>query len=176
MSEKINAYRSIGDWEKYRVEIEKSYEYIYDKNILAKYYRDLDFYYTEKGLYDVSNALYSFSRFITNKYIVVFGQWFVAAILGNIFGLGIMKRLYRNILPKAKYSHYDRTSHKSVYMDNVEDYVSHDEVQIGIFADNGKNRKNIEKIYKVTWKIVLIQLLVSIIFFLVLIKNITKDG
>ncbi len=105
---------------------------------------------------------------ISNKYVIVFGQWFAAAILGNIFGLGIMSRLYRNILPKAKYSHYSKSSHKAVYMDNIEDYVSHDEVQINIFANNGKNRKLIEKIYKVTSKIVLAQLLLSIIFFIVL--------
>lgn len=79
-----------------------------------------------------------------------------------------MSKLYRYILPKAKYSHYDRSSHKSVYMDNIEDYVSHNEVQIDIFANNGKNRKLIEKIYKVTSKIVLAQLLLSIIFFIVL--------
>ena len=105
---------------------------------------------------------------ISNKYVIVFGQWFVAAILGNMFGIGIMSKLYRNILPKAKYSHYDKSSHKSVYMDNIEDYVSHDEVQINVFANNGKNRRRIEKIYKVTSKIVLIQILLSIIFFFVL--------
>ena len=105
---------------------------------------------------------------LSNKYVVVFGQWFVAAILGNVFGIGIMSRLYRYILPKAKYSHYDRSSHRSVYMDNIEDYVSHNEVQINVFANNGRNRKLIEKIYKVTSKIVLVQLLLSIIYFIVL--------
>ena len=39
---------------------------------------------------------------------------------------------------KAKYSHYSRSSHKSVYVDNVDDYVSHNEVQIGKFVDNEK--------------------------------------
>ena len=73
---------------------------------------------------------------ISNKYVIVFGQWFVAAMLGNIFGLGIMARIYRNILPKAKYSHYSKSSHKAVYMDNIEDYVSHNEVEINVFANN----------------------------------------
>lgn len=66
MSEKINVYRGMEDWEKYRVEIEKAYEYIYEVPLMAKYYRDLGFYYTEKGLYDVSNALYSYSRYFVD--------------------------------------------------------------------------------------------------------------
>jgi len=66
MSEKINVYRGMGDWEKYRVEIEKAYEYIYEVPLMAKYYRDLGFYYTEKGLYDISNALYSYSRYFVD--------------------------------------------------------------------------------------------------------------
>ena len=70
MSEKINVYRSMGDWEKYRVEIEKAYEFIYEVPFMAKYYRDLGFYYTEKGLYDVSNALYSYSRYFVDDELV----------------------------------------------------------------------------------------------------------
>lgn len=70
MSEKINVYRSMGDWEKYRVEIEKAYEFIYEVPLMAKYYRDLGFYYTEKGLFDVSNALYSYSRYFVDDELV----------------------------------------------------------------------------------------------------------
>ncbi len=66
MSEKINVYRSMGDWEKYRVEIEKAYEFIYEIPFLAKYYRDLGFYYTEKGVFDLSNALYSYSSYFVD--------------------------------------------------------------------------------------------------------------
>ena len=71
-------------------------------------------------------------------------------------------------MPKAKYSHYSKSSHKSVYIDNLEDYTSHNEVQIGKFANNGKNRVIIEKIYKVTSKIVLVQLAISILLFFIL--------
>ena len=108
------------------------------------------------------------SNYINNKYVIVFGQWAISAILGNIFGLPIMLVLYKNILPKAKYSHYSKSSHKSVYIDNLEDYTSHNEVQIGKFANNGKNRVIIEKIYKVTSKIVLVQLAISILLFFIL--------
>lgn len=108
------------------------------------------------------------TNYMNNKFIIVFGQWFVAAILGNMLGLPIMLALYRNILPKAKYSHYSSSSHKSVYVDNIEDYVSHDEVQIGKFANNARNRELIEKIFKITNKIVLVQLAVSILLFFIL--------
>ena len=76
--------------------------------------------------------------------------------------------LYRNILPKTKYSHYSKSSHKFVYVDDIEDFTSHNEVQIGKFTDNGKNRELIEKIYKITNKIVLIQLVISILLFFII--------
>ena len=107
-------------------------------------------------------------QILNNKYGIIIGQWFISALIGNILGFPIMMALYRNIVPKAKYSHYSRSSHKSVYVDNVDDYVSHNEVQIGKFADNGKNRLLIEKIYKVTNKIVLLQLAISILLFFII--------
>ncbi len=78
MSEKINVYRCMGDWEKYRVEIEKAYEYIYEVPLMAKYYRDLGFYYTEKGLYDVSNALYSYSGYFVDDELVINELMYIA--------------------------------------------------------------------------------------------------
>lgn len=107
-------------------------------------------------------------QLLDNKYVIVFGQWFVAAVIGNIFGFSIMMALYKNILPKTKYSHYDSSSHKSIYIDNIDDYVSKDEVLIGEFANNGKNREKIEKIYNITSKLVLVQILISILLFLVI--------
>lgn len=109
-----------------------------------------------------------FANYLQNKFVIIFGQWLISAIIGNIFGLPIMLALYRNILPKAKYSHYSKSSHKSVYIDNIEDYISHNEVQIGKFTNNGKNREMIEKIYKITSKIVLGQIVISILLFLIL--------
>ena len=109
-----------------------------------------------------------FANYLNNKYVIIFGQWFVSAVLGNMLGLPIMMGLYRNILPKTKYSHYSRSAHKSVYVDNIEDFTSHNEVQIGQFTDNGKNRELIEKIYKITSKIVFVQLALSLLFFIIL--------
>lgn len=108
------------------------------------------------------------ANYLDNKMIIIIGQWFISALVGNILGLPIMLALYRNILPKAKYSHYSKSSHKSVYVDNVEDFVAHNEVQIGKFANNGKNREIIEKIYKITSKIVLVQVAISILLFFIL--------
>lgn len=108
------------------------------------------------------------SNYLDNKMVIIIGQWFISALVGNILGLPIMLALYKNILPKAKFSHYSRSSHKSVYVDNIEDFIAHDEVQIGKFANNGKNREIIEKIYKITSKVVLVQLAISILLFFVL--------
>lgn len=109
-----------------------------------------------------------FANYLDNRFVLIIGQWFISALIGNILGLPIMLALYRNILPKAKYSHYSKSSHKSVYVDNVEDFVAHNEVQIGKFANNGKNRETIEKIYKITSKIVLVQVAISILLFFIL--------
>lgn len=108
------------------------------------------------------------TNYLDNKMIIIIGQWFISALVGNILGLPIMLALYRNILPKTKYSHYSKSSHKSVYVDNIEDYIAHDEVQIGKFANNGKNRELIEKIYKITSKIFLVQVVISILLFFIL--------
>lgn len=119
-------------------------------------------------LLNKSNLPTTMLKFFDNKYILIIGQWFVAAFLGNIFGLPIMMSLYRNILPKTKFSHYSRSSHQSVYVDNIKDYTSHNEVQIGDFANNGKNRIIIEKIYKITRIVVLLQLIISIILLFII--------
>ena len=105
---------------------------------------------------------------INNKYVIVIGQWFLAALVGNVFGAAIMHSLYKNIVPQKKYSHYDRSSNKSVYIDNVEDYIEGDEVHIGKFANNGRNRQIIEKMFKITNRVVLVEVLISVILFFVL--------
>ena len=107
-------------------------------------------------------------NYLNNKMFIIFGQWFISVLLGNILGYPIMMMLYRSILPKTKYSHYSKSSRKSVYVDNLEDFTSHDEVQIGVNANNGKNRETIEKIYKITSKIVLVQVALSVLFFVIM--------
>ena len=111
------------------------------------------------------------TNYITNKYVLIFGQWFLAFLIGNIFGLPIMKILYKTLIPSGKYSHYNTSTHKSVYVDDVESFISENEVQIGKNANNGKKRAIIEKIYKVTKIVVLIQIVLSILFFVLFKQN-----
>lgn len=104
---------------------------------------------------------------LNNKTIIILGQWLISAVVGNILGLPIMILLYKNIIPRTK-TRYSKSAHKLVYIDDIEDYISHDEVQIGTFSNNGKYRETIEKIYKITSKVVLVQVIISIILFFIL--------
>ena len=106
--------------------------------------------------------------YLTNKYVIVFGQWFVAILLGNIFSYWYILSIYRPLLPEAKYAGYNSSTYKSVYKDDIDNYIEHSEVHFGQFWDAEKRRTKIEKIYKITSKIVLVQLLISIILFLIL--------
>ncbi|MCI8587326.1 MAG: hypothetical protein HFJ49_01780 [Clostridia bacterium] len=108
------------------------------------------------------------SEYINNKYVLVFGQWFIAILLGNVLSYWYMMSLYRPLLPDTRYAGYDSFASKSIYKDDINDYIEHSEVQIGRNWDAKKRRNKIEKIYKVTNKIILVQLLISIIMFFVL--------
>ncbi len=108
------------------------------------------------------------SDYLDNKLIIIIGQWIVALALGNILGQPIMKSWYKNILPRIRISHYSKAARQKIYVEDVDDYVKKDEVQIGRFTNNGKKRALIEKVYKITSKIVLLQLAISVLLYLVL--------
>lgn len=59
--EKSAIYRNNGELERFKAEIEKIHPFITSTSFLAKYYREIGFYYTEKKIYDLANALYSIS-------------------------------------------------------------------------------------------------------------------
>ena len=109
-----------------------------------------------------------FSGYLSNKYILVFGQWFVAILLGNVFSYWYILSLYKPLLPQAKYAGYNYSANRGKYTDDVDDYVEHSEVHFGKFWDAEKRRTKIEKIYKVTKIILLVQLVISVILFLVI--------
>ena len=109
-----------------------------------------------------------FAEYLSNKYILVFGQWFVAILLGNVFSYWYILSLYRPLLPQAKYAGYNYSANRGKYTDDVDDYVEHSEVHFGKFWDAKKRRTKIEKIYKVTKIILLVQLVISVILFLVI--------
>ena len=76
--------------------------------------------------------------------------------------------IYRPLIPDAKYAGYDSSTGRSRYTDDINDYLEHSEVHIGKYWDAEKRRNKIEKIYKITSKILLVQLAISLILFLIL--------
>ena len=106
--------------------------------------------------------------YLSNKYLIVFGQWFLAILLGNLFGSWYILSIYKPLLPNTTYAGYDYSSLKSIYKDDIDEYVKHSEIHIGQFWDAAQRRSKIEKIYKITNKIILVQLLISIVLFFVL--------
>lgn len=106
--------------------------------------------------------------YLSNKYLIVFGQWFLAILLGNLFGCWYILSIYKPLLPNTRYAGYDYSSSKSIYKDDIDEYVKHSEIHIGQFWDAAQRRSKIEKIYKITNKIILVQLLISIVLFFVL--------
>ena len=108
------------------------------------------------------------ATYLTNKYVIVFGQWFASILLGNVFSYWYMLSIYRPLIPDAKYAGYNSSTYKSVYKDDIDDYLQHSEVHFGKFWDAENRRNKIEKIYKVTRIIILVQLVISAILFLIL--------
>lgn len=106
--------------------------------------------------------------YLNNKTILIFGQWFVAILLGNLFSYWYMLSIYRPLLPDTKYAGYNSSTGSSRYTDDIDDYLEHSEVHFGKFWDAEQRRNKIEKIYKVTSKIIFGQLLISILLFLIL--------
>lgn len=63
MFEKGIAYRLSGNIERFKAEVEKTYNYIYNSNYMSRFYRELGFYFVERKLYDLGNALYTYSNY-----------------------------------------------------------------------------------------------------------------
>ena len=108
------------------------------------------------------------AEYMNNKYILIFGQWFIAIVFGNVLSYWYMLMLYKPLLPYAKYAGYNSSTHRSVYRDDISDYLEHSEVHFGKYWDAEKRRKRIEDIYKVTKIILLVQLVISAILFFVM--------
>ena len=109
-----------------------------------------------------------FAEYLNNKYILVFGQWFVAILLGNVFSYWYILSLYRPLLPETKYAGFNYSTNRGKYTDDVDDFIEHSEVHFGKYWEAEKRRNRIEKIYKVTKLILLVQLVISVILFLVI--------
>lgn len=57
----VETHKMHGDLDKMRESIESLYEYIYEETSLARFYRNLGFYYIEKENYDLAFSLYLIS-------------------------------------------------------------------------------------------------------------------
>lgn len=108
------------------------------------------------------------ATYLTNKYVIVFGQWFVAILLGNVFSYWYILSVYKPLLPETKYAGYNYSTGRGNYTDDVDDYIEHSEVHFGKYWDAEKRRTKIEKMYKITSKIILVQLLISVILFFII--------
>lgn len=108
------------------------------------------------------------AEYLGNKYVIVFGQWFVAILLGNVFAYWYILSIYKPLLPSTKYAGYNRSTYKAQYTDDIDDYLEHSEIHFGKYWDAENRRNKIEKIYKITSKIVLVQLLISVILYFVI--------
>ena len=117
---------------------------------------------------NIDKLLEMTTQYLSNKYVLVFGQWFVAILLGNIFSYWYILSVYRPLLPSAKYAGYNHSTYKSVYKDDVDEYLDHSEVHFGQFWDAENRRNKIERIYKITRILLLVQIIISIILFLIL--------
>ncbi len=110
----------------------------------------------------------TFVDLLNNKMVIIFGQWVGAVVGGNVLASWFINMLYKPMLPEREYDHYDRSNGKSVYKDNIENFVKSSELQFGHFLDFKYRREKIEKMFKVSSIVVLVQLLISALLFLIL--------
>lgn len=109
-----------------------------------------------------------FNTLINNKNIIVFGQWVVAILAGNACVSWFINALYKPMLPRKKYIGYSAKSRKTIYKDEVDEYIEDSEVQLGKYYDLRKKRELLKKMFKISLIAIAVQLVISIILFLVL--------
>jgi len=96
----------------------------------------------------------------------------IVSILAYVIGLFFTFRinnLYNPLLPEQKYVGWDSSSRKSIYKDDIDDYVSKSEIIIGNNINNIKNRKEISEIENKYSKFIPIELIVLLILSIIVI-------
>lgn len=93
----------------------------------------------------------------------------LAFLIGNTVFSGTLDRLYSTITPKQKYAGYDSTNHKSIYKDDIDDFVSTSEIIIGKNIDNIKHRKEIVELEEKYSKYIPIELIVLLVLSIIMI-------
>lgn len=107
-------------------------------------------------------------QYLDNKLVLLIGQWLVAILSGNVLSYWLIVSIYKPLLPESKYAGYNYSRGRGNYIDDVDDFVEHSEIHFGKYWDAAKRRTTIEKIYKITSKIILVQLLISVLLFFIL--------
>ncbi len=145
----------------------------YDKTVKGKFFRSQSLYlaiglavtivlslFTKLSLMPKYEVL---STALSNKIVFVLAYIFVAELSGTIMGDGIIASMYKRISPKQRYEGYNRNTHTNTYADDIEEYKSNPEIMIGVNAHNTSDRIKIENMFKACKKIVLVELIISLI-------------
>lgn len=93
----------------------------------------------------------------------------LAFLIGNTVFSGTLDRLYSTITPKQKYAGYDFTNHKSIYKDDIDDFVSTSEIIIGKNIDNIKHRKEIVELEEKYSRYIPTELIVLLVLSVIMI-------
>ena len=93
----------------------------------------------------------------------------LAFLIGNTLFSGTLDRLYSTIVPKQKYAGWDSTNHKSVYKDDIDDFVSTSEIIIGKNIDNLKHRSEIVELEEKYSKYIPTELIVLLVLSVIMI-------
>jgi len=76
--ERATVYRMLGEIERYKAEIEKTHSLIYRSFDMARFYAELGWYYVEKRIFDLGNALYTKSLEFSNTELAKNELMFIA--------------------------------------------------------------------------------------------------
>lgn len=145
----------------------------YDRTIKGKFFRSQALYLAIGLIIAIILALFTkfslmptyelLATALNNKIVFILAYIFVAELSGTLIGNGIIASMYKRISPKQKYVGYNRKTRTNTYIDDLDDYKANPEVMIGVNAYNTSDRIKIEKMYSVCKKIILIELLISVV-------------
>ncbi len=93
----------------------------------------------------------------------------LAYLFGSVVMSGKLDNLYSSIVPEQVYEKYDYENNRSIYTDNVDDYISKSEVLIGKNFYNMQRRNEIKKLEKKYKKFLPYELIVIIVISLIII-------
>ena len=149
----------------------------YDKTISKKYMRE-NIPSLSIGLLIgiiLSSALYLICKFTNiNLYInnFILSIYFIPVmfVLSSLIGLilpGKNHSLYRQLNIKKKYAGYNSTKKSNTYKDDISEFLDYCEVEIGKNYKHKQIREQIEKNYKKSIKIAIIETIIFIALFVV---------